>query len=223
MERLKKLLYPNGVGKKEYRNMVGQDHLIESAKIPVPKIKECCRKVLEDPSFDINAIPYNELVEYQICYFIIGLSRITDFVLQLDFIYKNAYIAKSWMTTDLCNQYLIKPNITEYKNYFLKLIKLNGTYERRFAYVIALKMAKDINASRFFLENIIDDDRYYALMAEAWLIAEIGIYHFDLVKTFLEMNGHLVELKRKAISKMIDSYRISDENKLLLKEIRKKL
>ncbi|MCR5705409.1 MAG: DNA alkylation repair protein [Acholeplasmatales bacterium] len=223
MENLKKRLYPNGIGNPEYRNMVGIDHLIKSSRVSIPNIKKACKEAILDDSFDISNIPYDDLVEYQICYFIIGLSKIKTFNEQLEFIYNNAHIAKSWMSVDLCNQYLKKPNIKEYKKYFLKLIGLKGVYERRFGYVIGLKMARDKEACDLFLSNIVDDERYYVLMAEAWLIAELGIYHFDRVKDFLLTSNLSIALKRKAISKMIDSYRISDLNKNVLKEIRSRL
>ena len=218
-----KLLFPNGKPKATYSNMVGIDHLIKTCNSYSKDIKYASSVAAKDTSFDAKILPYNEIIEYQICYFIINLMRIKEYNKHLEFIYNKSNIASSWMTTDLCNQYLKKADFKEYKPYFLKFIKSKGTYQKRFGYVLALKFARDEETSIFFLNHIIKDDAYYVMMAEAWLIAEIGIYHFDLVCDFLRNSNHSLILKKKAISKMIDSYRISDDNKTILKEIRNML
>lgn len=218
-----KLLYPHGQSTPQYLNMVGIDHLILSSPAYAKEIKNACKNALNDKEFDIEILPYNDLVEYQICYFVIGVCQKKTFQEQLQFIYENSSKAKSWMVTDTCNQYYKKLDYSTFKPYFLKFLHLNGVYQRRFAYVIGLKFAKNEEACELFLNNILDDDRYYVLMSEAWLIAELGIYHFSKVKKFLISAPVSVMLKKKAISKMIDSYRITNEQKDTLKEIRKTL
>ena len=221
LEQFDQLLFPNGKKEPIYSNMVGQDHLIKSIPTYSKDIECACKKAKDD--FDVELLPYNDIEEYQICYFKIQLMRIKDYKEQLDFIYSHSSIAKSWMTTDLCNKHLKHPSFDIYKPYFFKFIKLDGVYQRRFAYVLALKFAKDKAAVELFLNNIIDDDNYYVYMSEAWLIAGMGIYYFDLVKDFLINSHHSIILKKKAISKMIDSYRISDKQKEELKKIRNEL
>ncbi|MCR5505887.1 MAG: DNA alkylation repair protein [Bacilli bacterium] len=222
-EEFDKLLYPNGKPEKEYLNMVGIDHLIPSCSLYTKEWKDACKKVINDPSFDVEQIPFDEIVEYQLCYFAINLMRIKSYQNQLEFIYSHSYIAKSWMTTDMCNQYLKYPRFAEFKPYFLKFIKQKGHYQKRFGYVLGLRFAKDEEAAKLFLKNMIKDDAYYVMMGQAWLIAEIGIYHFDLVKEFLMKSDNSITLKKKAISKMIDSFRINQRDKEVLKEIRQKL
>ena len=60
-------------------------------------------------------------------------------------------------------------------------------------------------------------------MAIAWNIAEYGISCFDDVIEVLKSNLITYNTKLKAISKMIDSFRISDDKKIILKILRIKI
>ncbi len=217
-----RLLYPHGKGEGEYRNMVGIDHLILSCPLPIPHIKEVAAQVVPT-DFDIETIPVYDLVEYQIAYFMIGLSRIKDYKEQLSFIEEHSEVARSWMTTDLVNQYMKKRDFASFKGTFARLIKEKCVYQRRFAYVMGLPFAKEKEAAHYLLNQLKKDERYYVYMAEAWLLAEIGIYHFEEVYAYLEEGDLIIPLKRKAISKMMDSYRINNKDKDRLHALREKI
>ena len=222
LDEFKKLLCPDGQVEPVYSNMVGTDHLILSSHVTTPHLKAVCKKAFSQ-NFDITLLNTDELLEYQLSFFIMGLMSFSKFKDQLDFIYNNSYRAKSWMTTDICNQYYKKMSFDEFVPYFNKLKKMKGVYQRRFAYVIALKFVKDENNSSFLIKNIVKSDEYYVYMAESWLLAEIAVYHYELVKDFLISSDALIVLKKKTISKILDSFRIDDDKKEEIKIIRKSL
>ena len=56
-------------------------------------------------------------------------------------------------------------------------------------------------------------------MAEAWLLATVAIKHSDFVYDLLK-NMNDVALKKKTISKMNESFRISKEDKERFKALR---
>ena len=66
-------------------------------------------------------------------------------------------------------------------------------------------------------------ENYYVKMAAAWLYAEAAVNFFEL--TFGEMNNSKIDIwtRRKALTKMLESYRISSENKRIIREFRDQL
>ena len=102
--------------------------------------------------------------------------------------------------------------------FFKDLHDSNFIYERRFCYVFGLKHWKNPRILDIF-PLLQTNEEYMVMMAEAWLLATVAIQYPDQVYTYLE---HLddVALKRKTISKMSDSFRISDEQKVRFKKLR---
>ena len=60
-------------------------------------------------------------------------------------------------------------------------------------------------------------------MAEAWLIAELGVFNIEEVKRFLESTTLNYKITGKAVQKLCDSFRISKEDKEFVKSLRSKL
>ena len=69
--------------------------------------------------------------------------------------------------------------------------------------------------------NKIQSDKFYINMAEAWLLCEMYIKFPNETQDFLKKNSLNKFTQNKAISKIHDSYRVSREEKDLLKNYRK--
>lgn len=69
--------------------------------------------------------------------------------------------------------------------------------------------------------NKIQSDKFYINMAEAWLLCELYIKFPKETQEFLKKNNLNKFTQNKAISKIHDSYRVSKEEKELLKNYRK--
>jgi 3-methyladenine DNA glycosylase AlkD len=190
------------------------------ARTPVPHLKEVAKALATNQDVDLEIIPLDESVELQTVYFMANVIRLSPFyVSQLDFILAHSDLASSWMVTDGVLQYLKKANLKEYRPYYLKLLKKKDVFSRRFAYVLALGFYKEDDIS-VLLKHLLKDNRYYVLMGEAWLLANLAMTHFDEVYSYLDSDKLTLECKRKAISKMCDSYRISPEHKKQIKLLR---
>ena len=63
------------------------------------------------------------------------------------------------------------------------------------------------------------NEEYMIMMAEAWLLATVAIKHSDFVYGLLK-NMNDEALKKKTISKMNESFRISKEDKERFKALR---
>jgi 3-methyladenine DNA glycosylase AlkD len=69
----------------------------------------------------------------------------------------------------------------------------------------------------------IQNDAYYVQMAKAWILAEIGIKFNDKAMKYLQSSNNLNKFTyNKTLQKMIESYRISEEQKILLKKMKRK-
>ena len=65
----------------------------------------------------------------------------------------------------------------------------------------------------------IKSDEYYINMMRAWYFATAAINHFDYVLSYLDKLDDWT--RRRTIQKAIESYRITPENKVKLKALRK--
>ena len=63
-------------------------------------------------------------------------------------------------------------------------------------------------------------EHYYVKMVEAWLLAELCIYSFDETYEYLSTSTLDPWIKKKAITKARESFRVSDENKEKLLALR---
>ena len=70
------------------------------------------------------------------------------------------------------------------------------------------------------IDNI-NSDKYYINMAVAWLIAEMYIKEKDVTLEYLKKNNQNKFVQNKAISKINDSFRVTKEEKEMLKKYRK--
>ena len=84
----------------------------------------------------------------------------------------------------------------------------------RFYFKIDLKLS--INAIKG-----VKFDHYYVNMAKSWAYAEGLLYDFDYVLSIIKDEEDFV--KRKSIQKAIESFRITSEQKNILREYRSTL
>lgn len=158
-------------------------------------------------------------------YFQISLAYLDTNVEQITFIEKYHYLYNDWWQIDVLLQFIKKPVNFDYAFNKAKIyIESKETFMRRFGYVIfLLGLQKDERNCQLITSLIKDDDEYYVQMAEAWLIADMGVYQFEVVYNYLKDSKVKYNILGKAIQKMCDSFRISDIDKERVKALRSKL
>ena len=157
---------------------------------------------------------------------VIGYSK---FSLNEKLDYMKLYIPKitTWYTNDtVCSTFKIKK--AEEKeilwNFILPYLKSKNQFEVRFAVVMML--------DNFIVEGYVDkvikeidkinNREYYAEMAIAWTLAEIGIKFNDIAMDYLKGKNNLDKFTyNKTLQKMRESYRISKEQKEELKMMKR--
>ena len=141
--------------------------------------------------------------------------------------YFNIHINKidNWALCDsFCSAIKIVRKYEE--KYFKEAIKLSlnrNEFISRVGLVIILNHFIKLNNLKIIFNtlNIINSDKFYINMAEAWLLCEMYIKFPKETKNFLEKNNLNKFTQNKAISKIHDSYRISKEEKELINTLKK--
>ena len=137
------------------------------------------------------------------------------------FIEDNFNYLDDWWHVDQLTQFVNNNLDFDYIYEKAKLyIQDDREFVRRWGYVIFMPtLVKNDKAYKLF-ELFKNNDKYYDIMAQAWLISYLAIYlpneTIELIKSKkLEYN-----IIGKAIQKICDSFRISDDYKTKVKELR---
>lgn len=187
--------------------------------IRIPDVKKIVKDHILDEELNVDDFVLGKYLEIDLIYFGLALSRIDKMEDKFKFLKKEIRKAKSWSITDTIPYYLRKCTYEEFWSFFLEAHKSKYTYERRMAYVLGLHFYKDERIIDV-LSYINNDEEYMVMMSEAWLLATVAIKKPNEVYSFLK-NTDDATLKRKTISKIVDSFRISEENKTKFKSLRK--
>ena len=134
-------------------------------------------------------------------------------------------LIKDW---SLCDSFVVSLKITKkYKNelfkYINKCLNSKKEYHIRFGLVMLLNYYIDDEYIDKIYE-IVDSvtmDEYYVKMANAWLISYLFIDYFDKTIDYYKRSNIDKWTYNKGIQKSIESYRLDNEKKDILRSIRK--
>ena len=183
-----------------------------------PVLREIVKSHTLDNELKPEYFKLGKYLEIDFIYFGLALSRLKDLDSQLEFLKKNIHLAKSWAITDCVSTYIKKLTFDKYWGFYLSMYKSQYTYDRRMSYILGLKLYKDKRILDI-LNYLTYNEEYMVMMAEAWLLATIAIIYPNEIYEFLkEIKDNT--LKRKAISKISDSYRFDNETKDKFKSLR---
>ena len=179
-------------------------------------IKKIAKKYLNYEHKDLKL----EYIESIIYYFYLNLLKNkADINSQIKFIFNNYQYLDSWVVVDTTYQQLINITFDEIK------MLLNSDFEfvKRYGIVAMLPLIKDYNNLNMIFSLLKNSKFYYVNMATGWLISYGFIYYFNETYQYC-LNCNLdINILKIAIQKGIDSFRVSNENKIKLKELRSKI
>lgn len=142
--------------------------------------------------------------------------------------YFNKYITKidNW---GICDSFCNSLNIIEQNpSKYFKLCKKLSLSEQEFISRVGLIIILNYFIKEEYLQDIfntldsITSDKYYINMAQAWLICELFVYYPQETKEYLLENKLNKFTHNKSISKIRESYRISQETKEYLNTLKRK-
>ena len=169
---------------------------------------------------DMSALRPYILAEQQFhrIYYYVALKQIKNVEDRMVFIHKNLLFS-DWWHTDQIISFVTNLEFGTALRYAKDYIHAEDPFIRRWGYVLFIsRLCKGYAAQLLPLMH--NDDHYYVQMAEAWLIAELAVYEPEAVHYWLQQNDLKYNINGKAIQKICDSFRITDEWKEKFKKLR---
>ncbi|MBR4953999.1 MAG: DNA alkylation repair protein [Oscillospiraceae bacterium] len=151
-------------------------------------------------------------------YYYVALEQMKDVRDRMKFIHENLLFS-DWWHTDQVISYVTDLDFDEALSYAKNYICSEDPFIRRWGYVLFISKLGRKHAEQL-LPLMKDDDHYYVQMAQGWLIAELAIFEPEKVYEWFLGNGMKYNINGKAIQKICDSFRISDEWKEKFKGLR---
>ena len=194
--------------------------------VQVPKLRAIAKQLVKEDKkeyLELENIEYYE--EKVIQGLMIGMSNLT---IEDTKKYLEKFIPKidSWAVCDIvCSSLKLSKKYQKEMWEFLEIyIKSDKEFEIRFAVVMYLDYFLNDEYIDRVIKNIskIKSDKYYVQMAIAWLLAESFIKQKEKTKEYLKNNKLDNFTHNKVIQKIIDSYRVSQEEKEFVRTLRRK-
>lgn len=129
------------------------------------------------------------------------------------FIDKYKDLFSFWADNDQLIGFIRKCDFDFIYEYSKEYIKSNIEFIKRWGYVMyILHPSKlDIEKTKLILELISKENRHSLILAQAWLLCELAIYHQELIYDYLKKDLINYKIKSMTITKINDSFRISKE------------
>ena len=187
----------------------------------VDRLNKQLIKRKEDVSFLKDIVL--EKQEYHRTYFQVSMGQMKNVQEQLEFIEDNFELLQDWWHVDQLTQFLAKDLTFDYAfSKAQEYVKNDLPYARRWGYVMFMPtLVKDEAGFDKLLSLFHEDKVHHVVMAEAWLISYMGMYHTERTLKLVESCPLSYNIMGKAIQKICDSYRVSKEDKERFKALRK--
>lgn len=203
--------------KKEFSNL-GEHYITKD----VDRLNKKLIKQKEDVSCLKDIVLSNQ--EYHRTYFQVSLGQIKTVEDKFRFIEDNFSLLDDWWHVDQLLQFINPSLALDFA--YLKAKEYTSSslpFVRRWGYVLFLK---NLDREDYAFDKIVsllkNDEEYYVIMAEAWLISSLAIYNPEKTFNYLSNCSLNYSIVGRAIQKICDSFRISSSWKEKFKTIRKK-
>lgn len=168
----------------------------------------------------LQTLPHKYFDENQLHAFII--SEIKDFKNCIDEINRFLPYIDNWATCDQLSPKVFKKYHNELLEYIKDWLKSDKVYTLRFGIGMLMEHFLDEDFDILYPKTIakIRSDEYYVNMMVAWYFATALAKQYESIIPFIENNSLDIWTHNKAIQKSIESYRITDEQKAYLRELK---
>ena len=168
----------------------------------------------------LQTLPHKYFDENQLHAFII--SEIKDFKNCIDEINRFLPYIDNWATCDQLSPKVFKKHHNELFGYIKDWLKSDKVYTLRFGIGMLMGHFLDEDFDILYPEMVskIRSGEYYINMMIAWYFATALAKQYESIIPFIENNSLDIWTHNKAIQKSIESYRITDEQKAYLRELK---
>lgn len=188
--------------------------------VPAPRLKEIAKEIVKGNVEDFLKLmlwhSHSEVV-------VNGevLTKIKDFSSMCGFLDAYSQKVDNWAACDVLKFKVTDKNAADFERLAKRYFKDALPFRRRIALIIMFKfIERDIDLVFELTGGLYNETEYYVNMANAWLVCECFIKNRTETLEFLRRNRLNAFTVNKAVSKMRDSFRVSAEDKEMLKQFK---
>lgn len=205
---------------REFHKRLLKNEKINVLGVRVPSLRKIARRFKDDIE-NLMSFP-DEFYEVTfIKLTAVSCLNYEDFTRYVD---KCVSLIDNWATCDCFTPKCIEKHRQDFLPYIKKYLGHDSEFYQRFALTTLLHFYVEEDYIDFIFDALKRADTvkyYYVHMAAAWLIVEILVKYYDCGVKFLQSDITDVKTHNKAIQKANESFRLSDEQKKFLKEIKR--
>lgn len=194
--------------------------------VRIPNLRKMAKQIAKENAKEFLENTPIEYYEEKMLYgFVIGYQK-ASFEENLQYLDKFVPMIDNWAVCDCsCSTFKFTlKHLEEMWNYLQKYLKSNKEFELRFAII----MLMDYYVTEEYIDELlaiydkIKNEGYYVKMAVAWALSVCYVKFPQKTMELLKQN-HLDDFTyNKAIQKMLESYRINEETKSILRAMKRK-
>ena len=191
--------------------------------VRTPDLRKMAKQICKTPITQefLQTLPHRYFDENQLHAFI--LSEEKDFNTCIAELEQFLPYVDNWATCDQLSPRCFKKHTTELLPFIRKWMRSTHTYTKRFGIGTLMRYFLDEAFRPEYLEWIasIKSDEYYIRMMQAWFFATALAKQWDAALPYIQQHRLDSVTHRMTIQKAVESFRITDEQKGLLKTYRR--
>lgn len=192
--------------------------------VRTPALRKMAKQICKTPVAQefLHSLPHRYFDENQLHAFILSEEKdINTCIAELE---QFLPYVDNWATCDQLSPRCFKRHTTELLPFIRKWMRSTHTYTKRFGIASLMRYFLDEAFRPEYLEWVasIKSDEYYIRMMQAWFFATALAKQWDATLPYIEQHRLEKDTHNKTIQKAVESFRITDEQKALLKTLRVK-
>ena len=192
--------------------------------VRTPNLRKYAKQLYQNPDISsfLNALPHQYFDENQLHAFVI--SELKEFELCIQEVTRFLPFVDNWATCDQMSPKIFKKHRAELLSHILQWIHSDHVYTVRFAIGMLMQHYLDDAFKTDYPEIVssIHSDEYYINMMIAWYFATALAKQYDSIIPYIQNDKLDVWTHNKTIQKAVESYRITNEQKIYLKSLKRK-
>ena len=190
--------------------------------VRTPDLRKMAKQICKTPATPefLHSLPHRYFDENQLHAFI--LSEEKDFDTCVAEVEQFLPYVDNWATCDQLSPRCFKKHTNELLLLIRRWMKSTHTYTIRFGMGMLMRYYLDEAFRPEYMEWVasIKSDEYYIRMMQAWFFATALAKQWDATMPYIEQYRLEKDTHNKAIQKAIESYRITNGQKAILKTLR---
>lgn len=196
--------------------------------VRVPVLRQIAKEIAKgDWQMYVKKAPEDSYEEVAIKGFVIGYAK-EELDILLPYIAEHIEKIDDWSLCDgFCsNLKMVRIHKEEFLDFLLPYAKLDDEFQQRVVAVMLMNYYltdEHIDMSLKVFDSL-KNEKYYCKMAVAWAIATAWVKQREKTFAYMQEGNNTLDdwTYNKAIQKMLESYRVSEEDKLILREMKRK-